>query len=65
MGRVFRLATAVAAGAFVFAMAAANFGETGAIVGAVFGLSAIYLAYEVLTRRAEAQLTREKWKNYE
>lgn len=60
-----RLALALAAGAFVFALAAANFGEAGLLIGAVFGLATSYLGYEYLTRRAEAKLTREKWKDYE
>lgn len=65
MGRYIRFAASIAAGLFVYAFVAANFGESGPIIGAVFGLAAAYLGFEFLTRRSEAHLTRDKARNYE
>jgi multisubunit Na+/H+ antiporter MnhE subunit len=62
---IVRAAVSLALGAFVWAFAAANLGEVGLILGAVFGLGLAYLSYEYLTRRAEEKLTRDKWKDYE
>lgn len=65
MGFWARLLVSFSVGGFVLALAAANFAEVGVLIGAVFGLATAYLVYELLTRRAEARLTREKWKDYE
>lgn len=65
MGFWVRLSISFLAGGLVLALAAANIAEVGVLIGAVFGLATAYLVYELLTRRAEAHLTREKWKDYE
>lgn len=60
-----RLGLSIGAGALIWALLAANLGEVGVIAGAVFAFGAAYLVYEWLTRRAEQELMRDKWKDYE
>jgi hypothetical protein len=64
-GHYVRFGLAGGIGALVWAFCAANFGEIGAIIGAVFGLGSSYFALEVLARRAEERLMRDKWKDRE